>query len=187
MKNHLYNFAKSLVCLSAILALTACEDINTPNGEIPADYIPQAQKLMGVYRGQFNRISTTVILSLQDRTPVVEVHNSQNNDLLGANCYSRVGKLKKIHVDDSSVGSAVFEFNRGNCNVQGTEITLHFRNNSMNEIDLLESTSWENVCYPSAGFTSMLTPPIPPPPTHEPNCRWESRQNYITGKFTREQ
>lgn len=177
---------RSLLLSICLLSLVGCDDIETPNGKIPAQYISKAQKLVGAFQGQFKRKPTTVILSLEGHSPIVEIHNNAANDLLGAPCQSQIGKLIKISLDENDVGSAVFEFSGNKCFVQGETITLHFKDNSLTAIDLLDSYTWENNCYPNAGFIYRSNhAPVMPPSAPDPNCRWESRPNYLLGKFER--
>lgn len=173
--------------LGVLGLLAGCRDIEIRNGEIPEAYLPTAQALAGAYRGEWNRKTTTLLLRMEGRRPVVEVRNSSGS-LLPGPCRAKIGPLKAVTVEDRRLKEAVFDMNITGCEVLGNELRMKFQNDGSLYADLLDSFRLENSCYPSeksplpkdAGFG---IPAQASPASPDRMCHWQHRPVYLKGNF----
>lgn len=118
-----------VLALLPLLALTACDEIETPGGHVPKDYLSAAAKFQGVYTGQFGGVNTTITVAIEGDRPLVKVQNANRDDLIGAQCGSRVGFLKSFQGEQVKGGyrlsSAKFAFDPGQCaSIEGRTLTM---------------------------------------------------------------
>lgn len=103
-----------------IVATAGCrKTLDITNGEIPPQYLDQAQQLGGVYQGQMNNEPGTLTLAFDGNRPRIRFSNANGNDLLNNHCNSKVGPLVKVIAsgtpDNLHISSAVFKFDPGSC------------------------------------------------------------------------
>lgn len=125
------------------LFLTACPRIELKNGEVPAQYMSEAQKLAGQYQGEFDRKEGVIEISFSQNRPAVKFLDRTNlslsRDLLYEGCNSSINQIKAIDVkklnsrnpdgsDQYRLNQADFAFYPGQCpdEVLGREIYMSF-------------------------------------------------------------
>lgn len=168
-----------------ILGFTACKSVDIQDGRIPQEYLAEARQLSGVYEGMFNNVLGDLIIDFDGDRPVVTYRNDQDDDILGMNCESSIGALKKVSLKgsrgDLRVGRAVFEFNPGRCykSVQGREITFIFKQTQKGlriEAGLLRDLGEQQRCRLRPGT----------PDTGENRCGTDDNNaGYYAGVFVR--
>lgn len=170
---------------ASLLMLAGCDEIETPDGAIPQEFISAAAPLQGTYMGSFQGVPTNLTLQLQGNKPVVVVANNNGNDLIGSKCSSKVGQLHHIRGEKISEGvyrldNATFVFDAGNCFMQGRQLSLNFDKTQTK----IRAEILHHVENAGCGPVSMLhTPPYIPPPTQPPHCT--PTNVYWTGAFTK--
>ncbi len=106
----------SVVAMAA--ALSACKNVDTPDGKIPAEYIGTAKTLEGHYLGQFDHMPSELSFEVDGDLAVLTYTDIFGHDLLGKGCDSSIGKLKSVTLSDETpptIESATFELNAGHC------------------------------------------------------------------------
>lgn len=131
----------------ALLAL-GCQRASVRDGRVPAEVLPQARALSGLYLGKFAGREGKLRLALVGDRPVVLWQDAQDRrpggDLLDPRCGSRVGRLKELRTRVTENGtekirSAVFAFDPGACSsVQGRTLEISFNGENRFNIYLLD-------------------------------------------------
>lgn len=176
------------VLLSTVVLTFAvgCKTIDIKDGRVPGQYISYAKKLEGSYKGEFNGIPGTLIISFEGNKPIVTYKNKNGTDILNNNCHSEIGDLLKVSIKGGKqtpeVSSALFGFNAGDCSllVRGRKISLGFKqteNGMKASLTLLEDIHQREVCNWGPG-----NPPYVPPSHH---CTWQQEPVYLYGRFFR--
>ncbi len=169
---------------SALTFLNACKEIKIENGEIPDQYLAQAQQLVGDYAGEFARRKGVLQLRLDENVAKAHFSSSLGDDLLGEECNSRIGFLKRVTVsgdgDEAKLKNATFAFDPNHCKdeVWGEELSLDFKKES-DKIKIYASVfhyaTWELDCYytydPIQGTRQV--------------CSEDYVHHYLRGKFVR--
>lgn len=165
------------ILLSALFVLASCDDIDTPNGEIPAKYLDLAKQYEGVYVGVFNGVKGELTIKLNGNKPELSFSGEEGTDILDRDCKSQFGDLKSINGsnDDGklTLETAVFNFDPNLCRrlVQDRSIRLNFENGGKKiEASMLQYLRTRQVCD-VVGF----------PPTQR--CRDEVDSRYLYGDF----
>jgi hypothetical protein len=177
---------KVLISALALFTIAGCKTVDIKDGRVPSQYLSQAKKLEGSYRGEFNGVPGSLVISFNGNKPVLEYHNSRGDDLLNNHCHSTFGDLLKVTLKgdnkNPSVSSALFNFDAAACHlmVHGREIALSFKqtNSGMRvDLTLLQDIRERQVCnwYPGA-------PPHVPP---SQQCTWQQEPFYLYGRFVR--
>ncbi len=178
---------KLMQILTSILALTAiagCKTVDIKDGRVPSQYLSQAKKLEGTYRGEFNGVAGSLVISFNGNKPNVRYHNSHGDDLLNNNCNSSFGDLLKVSIKGNSknpqVTGALFDFDAANCSimVRGREISFGFKqtNRGMRvDLSLLQDVRLREVC--------ALDPGAPPQIPPSQRCTWQQEPTYLYGSF----
>lgn len=183
---------QSAMAVLALVALSACNEIETPDGRVPAEFLGYAQQLVGSYGGQFEGQPTTIGLQMNGDMPYVTVTNT-GNDILGPSCRSQIGQLVSIrgekHNNNTySLESATFAFSPGNCNAQGRTVTFEF-SRDYRTIDASILQSSHTITYLCHGFAPEMASARAPrdwEPPHNP-IKWchDTTYNYYEGRMTR--
>lgn len=180
-----------------LLGFIGCKSVKIKDGRVPQQYLSEAKKLEGTYRGQFNGVPGTLTVKFQGSKPVVTYKNSRGTDILNNNCGSRIGNLFKVTMkgtkENPEISKALFAFDPGGCSlmVQGRELALSFKNTKDGmrvKVSLLSDyDNYYGSCryygpgygYPGYGY------PYPGYPYY-PGCDyWDSYSTYLYGSFTR--
>jgi hypothetical protein len=167
----------SLVLSVSVFVLSGCnQPVKVVDGKVPAQYLPQAQAVMGNYVGSFGGVATTLTATLKDDRVVL----TSSVDLLGAYCGSSFGLLTSAWAtgssdQDASLTEATFDFNAGKCSayVLGQSVTLSFNSPTQFSMQLLDHMDQVEHCEVVGG----------PYPHQE--CRMESVPVYVQGDFKR--
>jgi hypothetical protein len=164
-----------------VFSLTACKQtIEFKNGEVPSEFIPQLQRVLGKYHGQMNQHSMDLRVSLAGNRLVIKV----SDDLIDSSCKSRVGNLLKVSYEQSEdqsvrITDAVFELDPNLCNEQIRGRKLYFRLEDAKPIiwsvKYLSHTQFSDQC----GSLGNL------PYDGYPHCAWHQVEVYERGYFTR--
>lgn len=163
-----------------------CKTVKIKDGRVPQEYLSEAKKVEGVYRGEFNGVSGELIISFQGNKPVVTYRNSRGSDILNGNCRSSIGDLYSVTVkgskNDPEISKALFRFDAGTCslNVQGRDLALNFKdtNDGMRvKVSLLREINERRDCRWVPG-----APPHSPP---YQDCTWYQDPVYLYGTFYR--
>jgi hypothetical protein len=171
--------------VSLLFLATACKEVKTPGGHVPADFLGQAHLAVGSYSGSFAGVPTTLVLRLDGDQPRVEVRNAQNNDLLGPHCGSTVGLLNTVDVDEVSSGKyvlrrAYFTFAGNRCPVEGGDLELDVAEDGRTlSASVLKSTDIDP-CLVEAS-----APVARDPGDIGDHCHSHPTRNYLTGSFRR--
>jgi hypothetical protein len=141
----------ALIALSA----SACEkDIQIVDGQIPAQYLPEAQAMMGTYSGRFVNSSNALNLSLEGNLVVL----TPAHDLIDVRCGSSIGALTSVGVTKDAnkvhhITSATFDFNPGLCiDVQGDHIDLSFNTDTDVTASIYDHSDARVVCTIVGGY-----------------------------------
>ena len=115
---------KVLILGVIVSFLVSCkfEDVNTPNGEIPANYVQWVQPLEGSYPATqygdwFQKIQNTFHFKMHGNKPVLW----SESDVIKPGCDSSIGALQKFSavIDEKTQAprrvTATFELNKGKC------------------------------------------------------------------------
>jgi len=165
-----------------LLALASCKTIDIKDGQIPSQYLSQAKKLAGTYKGEFDGVPGSLTISFQDSKPVLTYANKRGEDILNNNCHSEFGNLLKVQVKNENknptVTGALFAFDAGGCSimVRGRDAALSFKETDKGlriDISILRDVRQREVCS---------WPPGNPP---SQVCHWEQQADYLYGRFYR--
>jgi hypothetical protein len=179
-------FTQVLFASLAIFTMMGCKTIDIKDGRIPSQYLSQAKKLAGVYKGEFNGVAGELEIAFYGNKPVLTYRNNRGDDLLNNNCHSVFGNLRKVTVRNENkkpeVRNAEFDFNAGACSliVVGREISLSFKDTDKGlrvNLTLLKELRQREVCSWNPG-----NPPNVPP---SQNCHWEQDPTYLYGRFVK--
>jgi hypothetical protein len=181
MKGTFMKYTKLLSVVAVSFALVACDDtVKLTNGELPAEYIPYAQPLVGQYRGQIDRKDAEINLALNGNKIVYT-----GTDPVAPACQSKVGDALKITYKKNNgsvqITSATFAFDAGLCraNVQGDTLYMSFENNAV-DVSLLERSSWRTEC------DDHYVPGPPGTGGHwRHSCRQVAEHRYISGRLVK--
>jgi len=109
---------KSLGILSLLsLVLVSCR-VETPNGQVPSDYLNQAKTVVGDYKGSMQGGQSGTLSVRLSGTKVVVSFSSK---LLS--CGGSIGTLQAIDADNSGVQAAYLGLSKASC-VEGQELIL---------------------------------------------------------------
>ncbi len=167
-----------LSLMMGLISLAACDEVEFRNGRVPAEYVAQAQASAGTFKGKFLGQEGELTLSLQDDVALLTYNSDKGNDLLGNECQSRIGHLKKARIKDNKrITHLYFSFNAGKCDIPGRELDLEFSKDYKRITLYLED-------YDSITQECEWVQRNPPaPPIYE--CRNFARKRYFTGSFVR--
>ncbi|MBC7371936.1 MAG: hypothetical protein H7326_10245 [Bdellovibrionaceae bacterium] len=180
------NELKVLIVIAAVATVAGCKTVKIENGEVPSQYLSEAKKLEGTYRGSFNGVRGDLVIRFEGNRPIVQFKNNNGNDILNNNCNSDVGLLRSVTVKSENknprVSNATFAFDAGRCSlsVEGREISIGMKDKSGDavlNVSILQETRSREVC----GWDSGAPPNIPPRQV----CRTEFQSYYLTGSFSR--
>lgn len=151
------NLRQLATALIAVGTLAACNEIDIPNGRIPAEHKAMAEKYLGTYSGEFEGRNAQFTLSMDSENRVLmHFQDTRGNDLIAPNCGSIIGDLKQIRGDEKNgqkiLKFASFDFHSGSCvNVQGEMLELFFDHKRDGSIEmsgrLLDYVEHYEDCY----------------------------------------
>ncbi|MGZ3742566.1 MAG: hypothetical protein ACXWRE_08120 [Pseudobdellovibrionaceae bacterium] len=176
----------ALMATITFLLITACKTVDIKDGRVPSQYLSEAQKLAGTYKGSFNRVPGNLTISFQGDKPVVAYHNSHGDDILNNNCHSSFGNLLQVTVKEAHhtpyISNADFDFDAGDCSlmVSGRDISLDFKQTDQGitvNLSLLMEIRQHQVCSWAPGNPPNI------PPTQ--NCTLQQDPVYLGGHFVR--
>lgn len=180
---------KKLFLPLCLLLLAACEGgrVETPYGEIPDGSAELAKRYVGAYKGAFRGREGKLLIGLEGNIPSLRFEGVDGRtDILGAICNSTIGNLQAIYPKKKKDGSIVlthaeFGFDPGQCKIKGRDITLAFDHlNALPtgvEISIVERTYTDFSCDHTGGGWDR---------PGGPDCSFEEKPVYITGKFVKE-
>ncbi len=173
--------SKILGLILLLTGLTACKEVQVPNGEIPNEYLSAAQQYVGAYQGAMAQRMGVLQLSLQGNKAILEFTDSSGgHDLIDPRCQSQIGDLLTVQVSDAGGGQynlqkARFAFAPGNCiSIEAKDIELDFSPKGIISIHLLDHQEWREECHMEGGG-----PGVPPREV----CNPVSAAIYIDGRF----
>lgn len=176
-----------LVASFALLSLAGCKTVDIKDGQVPSQYLSQAKKLAGTYKGEFEGVPGNLIISFNGNKPTLTYVNKRGEDILNNNCHSTFGDLLKVTVKNENknptVSSALFDFDAGGCAlmVRGRDASLSFKQTDKGmriTINILKEVWQRQVCNVIPGNPSRGIPP-----SHQ--CHWEQTPVYLYGTFYR--
>ena len=134
---------------------------------------------MGTYSGYADSQPTTINVALDGNHLVM----TASPDVLGAQCSSRIGDLKRVRVGGNNnnyyVEGASFAFDPNYCvMVQGRELDVSLRRQNGQirlSTSVLESTEWRQEC----------TPECTPMNGCQNHCQMVPYQKYARGNFVK--
>lgn len=170
-----------LVASVGVIALSACNEIQTPDGKIPAGAESQLGEYLGEFEGHFDGASGKITLSLEDLKPKVTftTTDGRHQDLIDASCDSRVGsmlsyKAKKVSDDKYVLKSVVMGFDPGACsNIRGRALNIKF------DRDRNENLKLKLSIYSHSEIGRYECLGIPP----DDICYNTTEYHYLEGKF----
>lgn len=132
-------------------ALVGCKEVTLQDGRIPAQYLKMARTIEGVYGGSFDGVRAEVRLHLEEDRLIFNYSDRTSNDMLGPECQSEVGKLKKILVQRRGRRDQItyleFQFNPGYCSfVKGREVKVLFFDEQEFSVRILNHTKIDEDC-----------------------------------------
>lgn len=164
----------------ALLLFSACQEIEIEDGRIPAQYLEQAQQLVGDYPGVMEREAATLTIALDGDKLIL----TANRDLLGGACESSIGDLLAIRGRErdgvTELRSAKFAFDANQCsfNVEGNRLNFTVRQRNGNielNASILERSELRRICRPQCDPWGRC----------DDNCEYERDDYYLTGRFTK--
>lgn len=164
---------------AAVFVFTACEEVDIVDGRIPAEYLEQAEAIVGDYQGVMERSPATLSVRLDGDRLVM----TSDRDLIGEGCESRIGDLTKVRVEKEDdvveVDGATFAFDPNLCsfNIEGESLQLRIkeRNGVLNfDASILSYVDWVEDCriecgHPNGGCRRV--------------CNRRAEYNYLRGRF----
>ena len=131
------------------ISLTACNEVDVVNGEVPDQYAAAAAKYMGTYQ----QIGTAgqMTISVVDKKVVV----STDFGLIDSRCAAKIGDLKAVKASEKdgqyTLNRARFAFDPNFCSisVEGKELVLTFAEKHGKLFargEVLSETKWTRVC-----------------------------------------
>lgn len=123
------NFFSLSLILGLSFVLSACKSVEIKDGKVPDEYMSQAKKFEGAYKGRFENREGELIVSFTGNIPRVSFRGlNGSNDLLGDNCKSSIALLKSVDTstDGKRVKRVYFGFNPGKCKASGRQLMLSF-------------------------------------------------------------
>ncbi len=125
--------SRILVSLLLVPFLSGCDEVDTPDGNIPADAVSTAQKYEGTYRGQFDGQNGTITLHLNDRQVIANFQSVTGSTGLIRGCSSTVGQLQSFKATEDhgnyKLENLTFQFRGNACGVDGRQVILQFEHN----------------------------------------------------------
>ncbi|RYZ84693.1 MAG: hypothetical protein EOP04_17525, partial [Proteobacteria bacterium] len=82
------NIVKGFVAIAAIVTIAGCKTVKIENGEVPSQYLSEAKKLEGTYRGSFNGVRGDLVIRFEGNRPKVHFRGNNGDDILHNNCNS---------------------------------------------------------------------------------------------------
>jgi hypothetical protein len=171
---------KSIIGLAAGLALTlaGCNEVKFENGEIPAEYAGEVQRLLGDYTGTISGDPFALKISMEGLKPRIHFRSHQECTILTGNLLSaQVDKHRDGSVDLNRV---TFELRAESCyGARGKTVELNVRERDGQvriEALILYDTTIEQECRWRQGDRHQ-------PPRYE--CNPVPRSRYIGGDFAR--
>jgi hypothetical protein len=164
--------------------MVGCREVIINNGHVPKEYLEQAKKIEGIYKGDFEGNTGQIEILFVGDEPKLIFTNNSDNEFLKTNsnitCHSKFGLLRSVLVSQSNstykLDQADFSFDSGSCSdVQGKTIRLSFNNNNQFNISVLYYTLYENKC----------TPDVPPPAGPGRRCELVEKPVYLSGFFSK--
>ncbi len=161
--------------------LSGC-DVDTPNGQIPTDYLTQAKAFSGQYRGSMQGGGKGVLTIALRGTQISA--SFRGEDILGRGCRTQLGLLQRVHAEGSGASarltSAIFSLS-SNC-AEGSQLTLSLKSDgksySARVVKSSETTKScpslleINDCTRQAQFDAQRNgKPISSAPIDSPFCR----------------
>lgn len=124
--------------------LVACET-STPDGNIPSDYVAEAKKLVGTYKGSFNSGARgSLVFTMKGQRAILSF---MGGDIVGSGCHTRIGQLTSVSGSSrSGLEKAVFALS-SNC-ASGDSLTLTVSGGKV-LVSILKSSHTYETC-PSA-------------------------------------
>ncbi|MBS1971072.1 MAG: hypothetical protein JSU04_12230 [Bdellovibrionales bacterium] len=175
-----------LVASFALLSLAACKTVKIKNGEVPSQYLSQAKKLAGTYKGDFEGVPGNLIVDFNGNKPTLAYVNKRGEDILNNNCHSEFGNMLDVTIKNENknptVSSATFAFDAGGCSlmVRGRDASLSFKQTDKGmriNVSILRDLMQREVC----SWTPGNPPNVPPAQV----CHWEQTPVYLYGTFYR--
>jgi hypothetical protein len=172
------------ILLTSSLTLSACnQTIEIRNGEIPNEFLPHIQRILGNYHGQMSLRDMDLRVALDGN--VLKLLPS--DDLVGPRCQSVVGDLLRVSYKQDTdkkdkeirIQDAVFAIDPNLCSdrVEGRE--LHFTLISsfpiLWKVQMVDRYDEYRDCQRNRPLYS-----------EEPGCPWTGVVMYKTGKFVHE-
>lgn len=180
------NLVKTLIAVATLASIAGCKTVKIENGEVPSQYLSEAKKMEGTYRGSFNGVRGNLVILFDGQRPMVRFQNGNDNDILSNNCNSEIGLLRTVTVKSENknprVSNATFAFDPGRCglSVDGREVNIGFKEKDGGialNVSILQETRTRDVCYWDPGAPPHV-------PAHQV-CRTEFESYYLTGSFAR--
>ncbi len=179
----LKNIMKILAVGLSAMAAIACNEIDVPNGQIPADYRETAVAYMGTYTGRIDGRTGQLTFTMNENGKVTaQYSDARGNDMLSPECGSIIGNLKQIRGNErggrKTLEWAAFAFNPNNClDVMGEELSVSFKTESNGQVKintqlLLSFERYEDCWWaPRPGGGSQR------------ECRTNYQYDYLNGVF----
>ena len=173
--------SKLLMIITCTLFFIGCRDVNFDNGTVPDSALPLVRQMLGEYHGSFGDLPFTLSLSLNGNKPRVALHGI-NAD--GDSCYFQGGDILAAHFEGEegkeTLTNANFALVSQNCfQLAGQTIRLHVMKKDGRQV--IEAAIFEEMR--SKYVCGGLDEGMPPADPTRPDCRWVTRDFYLTGLF----
>jgi hypothetical protein len=187
MEAFFMKLTRTLIASFTLLAFAGCKTVKIKNGEVPNQYLSQAKKLVGTYKGDFEGVPGNLIVSVNGNKPVLTYTNKRGEDILNNNCHSEFGNLLEVTIKNENknptVSSTLFDFDAGGCSlmVRGRDASVDFKQTDKGmriNISILKDVYQHQVC----SWVPGNPPHIPP----SQSCHWEQNAVYLYGTFYRQ-
>ncbi|MGZ3798190.1 MAG: hypothetical protein ACXVB1_17590 [Pseudobdellovibrionaceae bacterium] len=162
------------VGLVFFFSLVGCKEVDIKDGHVPQEYLPQIKQLEGKYKGNFDGKASSMEISFEGDRPFLKYTDSQGHELLEQECHSKVNLLKMVILGEKNdvyvVDQASFEFDPGDCDLEGRTLELIFSGSNQFTAKTQDYSEHRVHCTPGRRGTP---------------CNGEEKPHYLTGKFSR--
>ena len=137
MKTSFKNLMKltlQMTALCLLLGLTSCKTVKFKNGEVPNEYLNEAKKLEGDYKGFFFFLSGTLTVHFEGNKPSLSWKGDTNQDFTDNGCETTFGNLLEAELKSGKIQSVLFRINPQGCPIQGKDLQLKVITSSENHI-----------------------------------------------------
>lgn len=173
-----------LFSLALLFTLAACQ-VETPNGDIPLEYVESAKAYTGKYKGVIEKTAGELELKIDEynRPSLTFKAEDGKTEILGKECNSEISELTAVFPKKKKnkvwLESISFGFEPGKCrHIEGRRVILEFKFKNSLPIGLkayiLKNSYQTEHCTPSSSDSGI------------DNCSTTTHYEYIKGSFLKQ-